>query len=62
MLESIQLEHHGKDWPEALLNMNLSDFLDKMKSADSDGYEKIEQIISAVKDDIVSAPVSDDKV
>lgn len=59
MLESIQLEHHGKDWPEALLNMNLSDFLDKMKATDAGGYERIEQIIASVKDDIVSAPVSE---
>jgi hypothetical protein len=38
-------EHHGDEWPNAMLSMPLSSFLDSVKTMDVTAYNEIEQVI-----------------
>jgi len=46
-------EHHGEDWNPKILDMSLNTFLDKLKSLDKSGYDRIESIIEKNKSKIV---------
>lgn len=43
-------EHHGDEWPDAMLAMSLSSFLDGVKEMDEIAYNEIEQVIGRLVD------------
>jgi hypothetical protein len=43
-------EHHGDEWPNVMLSMPLSGFLDKVKETDETKYNQIEELIANLVD------------
>jgi polyhydroxyalkanoate synthesis regulator phasin len=43
-------EHHDDEWPDTMLSMSLSSFLDGVKETDESAYNEIEKIIGRLVD------------